>query len=186
MTLAGPRWPPSLASTPSWWVVPPSPARSWTRAAAAGVRVVVTYGMTETCGGCVYDGRPLDGVELALDDDGRVQLAGPVLARGYRGGDPDGAFWVDASGSGGCAPMTLGDSRDRRHAAGTRPARRHDHHRWRKISPAVVEAALLELPGVAEAVVLGMPDAEWGHRVAAAVVTPPGAPPPTLDAASSA
>ena len=33
-----------------------------TRARAAGVAVVTTYGMTETCGGCVYDGRPLDGV----------------------------------------------------------------------------------------------------------------------------
>lgn len=41
------------------------------RAQAAGVRLVATYGMTETCGGCVYDGVPLDGVrvEVLLDDD---------------------------------------------------------------------------------------------------------------------
>lgn len=54
-------------------------------ARAAGVRVVTTYGMSETCGGCVYDGVPLDGVEVDVDPaDGRVLLAGPVLATGYR------------------------------------------------------------------------------------------------------
>ena len=56
-----------------------------TRARAAGVAVVTTYGMTETCGGCVYDGRPLDGVSARLDGDGRILLAGPVLADGYLG-----------------------------------------------------------------------------------------------------
>jgi O-succinylbenzoic acid--CoA ligase len=50
----------------------------------AGVPVVTTYGMSETCGGCVYDGEPLDGVTLRLRDDGRVELGGPVLFAGYR------------------------------------------------------------------------------------------------------
>ncbi|WP_016697903.1 AMP-binding protein, partial [Actinoalloteichus spitiensis] len=68
------------------------------RARAAGVRVVTTYGMSETAGGCVYDGRPLDGVRFRLADEpgaspsdivttggaGVVELAGPVLAAGYR------------------------------------------------------------------------------------------------------
>lgn len=49
---------------------------------AAGVRVVTTYGMSETAGGCVYDGRPLDGVTLRTVA-GRVQVSGPVLADGY-------------------------------------------------------------------------------------------------------
>ena len=53
------------------------------RAAEAGVRLVATYGMAETCGGCVYDGLPLDGVGLALASDGRVRLTGPVLFDGY-------------------------------------------------------------------------------------------------------
>ena len=35
---------------------------------SAGVRVVRTYGMSETCGGCVYDGLPLDGVQVRIDD----------------------------------------------------------------------------------------------------------------------
>ena len=69
------------------------------RAAAAGARVVTTYGASETSGGCVYDGVPLDGVRVRLGDGpdpSRVLLGGPTLARGYRGGDgriiDDGAF----------------------------------------------------------------------------------------------
>ena len=50
----------------------------------AGVPVVTTYGMSETCGGCVYDGEPLDGVTVRLRDDGRVELGGPVVFAGYR------------------------------------------------------------------------------------------------------
>ncbi|MDN5761479.1 MAG: AMP-binding protein [Microlunatus sp.] len=54
------------------------------RAADAGIRVVTTYGMSETCGGCVYDGRPLDGVEVAVDHHGRIAIGGPTLFAGYR------------------------------------------------------------------------------------------------------
>jgi o-succinylbenzoate---CoA ligase len=67
-------------------------------ARGAGVPVVITYGMTETCGGCVYDGRPLDGVRVAIRDEddprapaagdgsGRIWIGGPVLFSGYRPG----------------------------------------------------------------------------------------------------
>ena len=48
-----------------------------------GVRVVTTYGMSETCGGCVYDGVPLDTVSVALSETGRVLISGPVLFDGY-------------------------------------------------------------------------------------------------------
>lgn len=47
-----------------------------------GVNVTVTYGMTETCGGCVYDGVPLTGVEVDIDEAGQIHLAGPMLAEG--------------------------------------------------------------------------------------------------------
>ncbi|ONI73231.1 AMP-dependent synthetase [Actinosynnema sp. ALI-1.44] len=53
------------------------------REAATGAAVVSAYGMSETASGCVYDGVPLDGVEVKLVD-GRVAIAGPTLARGYR------------------------------------------------------------------------------------------------------
>ena len=61
-----------------------APARLLDEARAAGGRVITTYGMTETCGGCVYDGMPLDGVRVAAGGDGRLRIAGPVLFSGYR------------------------------------------------------------------------------------------------------
>lgn len=53
------------------------------RAEEAGIRAVTTYGASETCGGCVYDGRPLDGVRVELDGD-RIGLGGPMAFAGYR------------------------------------------------------------------------------------------------------
>ncbi len=53
------------------------------RAGEAGIRLVVTYGMAETCGGCVYDGVPLADVRVSLDGD-RITLAGPMVFSGYR------------------------------------------------------------------------------------------------------
>ena len=47
---------------------------------AAGINIVSTYGMSETCGGCVYDGVALDGVSFELTGDGRIKISGPVLA----------------------------------------------------------------------------------------------------------
>ena len=51
--------------------------------------MVRTYGMTETCGGCVYDGVPLEGVQVRVEDDGdgtgQIWLAGPMLYDGYVG-----------------------------------------------------------------------------------------------------
>ncbi len=59
----------------------PAPVRA--RAATAGVPAVATYGMSETCGGCVYDGVPLDGVAVATGSAGRIRIGGPVLFDGY-------------------------------------------------------------------------------------------------------
>ena len=50
-----------------------------------GVNVVVTYGSTETAGGCVYDGTPLRGVGVELEDDGRIAITGPTLSNGTDG-----------------------------------------------------------------------------------------------------
>ncbi|MEV8267174.1 AMP-binding protein [Microbacterium sp. NPDC076911] len=62
------------------------PAVMRERAEAAQVRIVRTYGSTETSGGCVYDGSPLRGVALRVEQ-GEVQVAGPPLADGYLGND---------------------------------------------------------------------------------------------------
>ena len=52
-----------------------------------GIYIVRTYGATETCGGCVYDGVPLEGVEVIIDETGRIAVEGPVLAHSYRDGE---------------------------------------------------------------------------------------------------
>jgi O-succinylbenzoic acid--CoA ligase len=147
------------------------------RAAAAGVRLVTTYGMSETAGGCVYDGVPLDGVEIDLDPGtGRIGIGGPTLARGYLGDPANEAFAgrprrfrTSDSGTWDGGRLRIGGRLDSVIISG-----------GVNVAPALVEAALQRLPGVAEAVVVGLPDREWGQRVAAAIVLSPGAAPPTL------
>jgi len=172
-------------------------------AAARGARLVTTYGMSETCGGCVYDGVPLDGVRVELEADpgshgdpapggdpglggGRVLLGGPVLARGYRGGDPGGAFALAVDGAGRRERWFRTDDLGRLRPDGSLSVQgRLDDvivTGGLKIAPVLVEAALLGLPGIAEAVVVGVPDPTWGQRVVAAVVAAPGAEEPTLAA----
>lgn len=51
-----------------------------TQGVAAGINIVTTYGMTETSGGCIYDGVALDGVSFAITDGGRIKISGTVLA----------------------------------------------------------------------------------------------------------
>ncbi|NEK93242.1 AMP-binding protein [Modestobacter muralis] len=149
-------------------------------ARAAGVRVRTTYGMSETAGGCVYDGVPLDGVSVRVADEngGRVgdgiELAGSVLAHGYRL-DPAGT--AEAFRDGWFATRDAGSLA----ADGTLTV----HGRLDdvlisggvNVSPQAVEAVLREHPAVADAVVAGLPDPEWGQRVVAAVVPTPGAVP---------
>ena len=66
--------------------------------------VVTTYGMTETGSGVVYDGVPLDGVEVRIADDGEIHVRGPMLLRAYRGADAD----VDPRANGWLATGDLG------------------------------------------------------------------------------
>ncbi|MDU0314276.1 o-succinylbenzoate--CoA ligase [Phycicoccus sp. M110.8] len=158
-------------------------------ARAEGIRVVTTYGMSETCGGCVYDGEPLRGALVRTDAEGRLSLGGATLATGYLG-RPDltaAAFSTDADGTRWFRTDDVGhrDGVGRWHVDG----RLDDlvNTGGLKVAPRVVEDALTEVvPGVAEAVVVGLPDAEWGQVVAAALVLSPGADPPTLTGARDA
>lgn len=150
------------------------------RARAAGVAVRTTYGMTETSGGCVYDGVPLDGVVVRLDDDGRILLAGPVLADGYLGRpDLDAAAFVQVDGIRYLRTSDLGAWSDGAlHVLG-----RADDvlvSGGVKVPPAPVESVLAGLPGVVDVCVVGVPDAEWGQAVVAVVVARAGTRPPTL------
>ena len=133
---------------------------------------VTTYGMTETGSGVVYDGVPLDGVEVDIAPDGEIRVRAPMLLRCYR----DGTTPVDADGW--LATGDLGEWRPdgKLHVAG----RRGDliitggENVW----PEVVEAALADHPGVSEVLVRGVDDPEWGQLVEALVV--PDGDPPTL------
>jgi len=136
-------------------------------ARAAGARVITTYGMTETCGGCVYDGTPLDGVEVGTGPDGRIRIAGPVLFSGYRlrhdltaAAFEDG--WFVTSDLGGIGPDGRVRVRGRADDVITTGGE--------KVAPAEVAACLEAHPAVREAVVFGLPDPEWGERVTAVVV----------------
>ncbi|MGL5857063.1 MAG: o-succinylbenzoate--CoA ligase [Angustibacter sp.] len=163
------------------------------RARDRGIAVVTTYGMTETCGGCVYDGVPLAGVLTRVDHDGAVHLGGPVVARGYRQHPRHPRFTVETRDGeihdGGANSSETHDSGSTRwfHTA---DLGRFDGERLLvtgrsddvivtggvKVSPQAVEHLLTELPGVRECLVVGVPDQLWGHRVEALVVADhPGA-----------
>jgi O-succinylbenzoic acid--CoA ligase len=165
------------------------------RATAAGVPVVRTYGMSETAGGCVYDGVPLRGVRLRVSPPGTgvVEIAGPMLAAEYVGDpaatavsfhtDDDGTRWFRTSDLGALGPdgslTVLGRADDVVVTGGV------------NVAPAAVEAALAEvLPPlladtagrtvasrtlVVEVCVVGVSDAEWGQALVAVVVLPPDA-----------
>ncbi len=103
-----------------------APAPLVERAVAAGARVVLTYGMSETCGGCVYDGVPLDGVDVAVDSDGRITIGGPVVFAGYRL-RPD--LTADALVDGRFVTSDLGGIDEVGPAHGVGPHRRRDRVR---------------------------------------------------------
>ncbi|MBG6189385.1 O-succinylbenzoic acid--CoA ligase [Arthrobacter sp. CAN_A212] len=134
-----------------------------------GLNLVLTYGMSETCGGCVYDGVPLEGVDL-INEDGRLWISGPVLADGYLG-QPElsadrfrfnsGRRWFrtdDTADLTGGKLSVSGRIDDVIVTGGV------------KVSATAVASAIESMPGVQSALVLGIESAEWGSEVAAAVV----------------
>lgn len=138
---------------------------------------ITTYGMTETGSGVVYDGVPLDGVEVRVEPDGAIMLRGPMLLRCYRDDsvplDHEGWFptgdlgrWLDdgrlhVDGRAGDLIITGGEN----------------------VWPEAVEAALADHPNVAEVMVRGVEDPEWGQIVEAVVV--PASDPPSIEALRS-
>jgi len=147
-------------------------------ARTAGWRVVTTYGMSETSGGCVYDGAPLDGVSVRTDGDGRVQISGPVLFSGYRLA-PE--LTAGALCRGWFRTSDLGTvSADGRLSVRGR-ADDVINTGGEKVVPGEVEAVLGTCAGVGDVVVVGTPDVEWGEAVTAFVVAADPADPPRLD-----
>jgi O-succinylbenzoic acid--CoA ligase len=156
------------------------PADLIERASAAGVRVVRTYGMTETCGGVVYEGVPLEGTSIridplpgAADGRGRIAINSPSLMTGYRSSPGEGGSriedgWLLTSDEGSMADGKLvvhGRLDDVIITGGE------------KVSASEVRAAVLAHPGIAFARIVGRSDKRWGERVVAVIVPAPGGPP---------
>jgi O-succinylbenzoic acid--CoA ligase len=136
--------------------------------------VVTTYGMTETGSGIVYDGVPLDGVEVRIAPDGEILVRGQMLLRAYRDGtspvDTDGWLHTDDSGRLADGRLVVDGRRGDLIVTG-----------GEKVWPDAVERSLAHHPQVAEVAVAGVADDEWGQRVAAWVVPIDPAEPPSLD-----
>ena len=132
--------------------------------------------MSETAGGCVYDGVPLRRGPGAHRPDGRIALGGATLAKGYRNPpEPDpfaepGWFRTDDVGAVDDSGVlrVLGRADDAISTGGL------------TVLPQLVEAALASHPAVADCAVFGVPDERLGQRVVAAVVAADGYAPPTL------
>ena len=145
-----------------------TPAPLKARASEAGVTTIPAYGMTETGSGCVYGGVPLDGTSIDLDD-GRILIKGTTLFSGYRL-QPE--LTADVLRDGWFRTQDRGEIVDGR----LRVIGRVDDvviSGGVNVTLPTVQARLLEHPGVKDAVVLGVPDPEWGARVVAFVVGEP-------------
>lgn len=140
------------------------------RAADLGVRIVRTYGSTETSGGCVYDGIPLEGVTVR-EIEGELRIAGPTLADGYLGDDEATArtFVHDEHGIRWYRTGDLGVVAD----GVVRVHGRADNvivSGGINVSLDRVERLVRQVPGLASAVVVGVQDARWGE--ASVIVAP--------------
>lgn len=162
---------------------------------------VVTYGLTESGGGVVYDGRPLDGVEVEVVD-GTIRLRCPMLARAYRSSQSTAQLSSNSNSNNGA-----GDNRDPTIVGDITLT---DDEGWfdtcdvghleadgrlvvqgrsgdmivtggEKVWPTAVESVLAGHPAVSEVVVFGRPDAEWGQIVVAVIVPTDQTSPPGLD-----
>ncbi|GAB3723296.1 AMP-binding protein [Nocardiopsis oceani] len=175
----------------------------------AGGRVMTTYGMSETCGGCVYDGAPLAGALARIEADeptdgpdggpthepeaagpdtgvaGRILLGGPMLLSGYRmppgvAGDPR-ALTTDGAGTVWLRTNDLGRFGEDGRLSVLGRMDEVVNTGGHKVVPGQVNHLLAEHPAVAESVVVGRPDPEWGERVSAVVVAADPEDPPTLE-----
>jgi len=158
----------------------PASAELLATAQAEGLKVVTTYGSAETCGGCVYDGEPLDGVEVRIGEgelEGRILLGGDTVAAGYLDApraskaaffEEDGVRWYITGDLGELSDdgklTVLGRADDVIITGGV------------KASAAYIQGKLEELDGVTSAFVTGVPSCEWGQAVAAYVAVTDASP----------
>lgn len=133
------------------------------RAGEAGLRIVRTYGLTETCGGCVYDGRALAGIGLRCSADGEIEVSGPTLMQRYRL-DPEATTRVLVDGW-----LHTGDLGRIEDAVLTVDGRRDDIVTVKGTSVALgaVESVLTGLRGIGEVAVIAVDARDGGHEIVA-------------------
>ncbi|MGI5952080.1 MAG: AMP-binding protein [Brooklawnia sp.] len=142
------------------------------QARAAGIPVLTSYGMSETCGGCVFDGQPLPGVQVDIAATGRISIGGPMLFSGYL---DDPAASAAVLGGGRLLTNDRGEWVGR--PDGTQQLRvlgRFDDvviSGGVNVDLAAVQRAVDAL-GRGETAVVGVPDQEWGTRIVLACTTP--------------
>lgn len=132
-------------------------------AAKMDIRVVTTYGASETSGGCVYDGQPIPGAKVRVDEEGRIHLGGATITQGYRNLPGHAAFaepgWWATSDAGSIAGglLTIQGRLDTVIDSG-----------GLKLHPEVLERAILAIRGVDAACVVGIPHPRFGQAIVAA------------------
>lgn len=140
------------------------------KARELGINVVTTYGMSETSGGCVYNREPLPGVQIRIDAQSRIELAGPMLATGYL--RPDGTIEETSAFHGGWFTTTdLGEVTD---GGRLKVLGRIDDvviTGGEKVSLSEVERIVRTYPGVTDALCAATPDIEWGERIKVGIVS---------------
>lgn len=157
----------------------PLPSHLMQRAVDSGANVTTTYGLSETCGGCVHDGKSLPSVDISISPREEILVKGPVVMRGYHRdqGATRKAFtaegWLRTGDLGRIGPDGVLEVVDRiKDVIVTGGV---------NVSPTAVERVLVEHAAVSEACVVGVADDEWGERVVAFVVRREDLKPPTLD-----
>lgn len=136
-------------------------------AASKHIKVITTYGMTEMSGGCVYNQKPLDGVEIKVNSEGLIQLTGPMLATGYldeKGNNMEisDSGWFESNDLGefvNGSLKVLGRADDVINSGGV------------KISLSDVEAQINKIIPTTEIITFSMPDDKWGQMLCLASTT---------------
>ena len=135
------------------------PARESAR--KLGISIVATYGSSETSGGCVYDGKPLPGAKVRLNE-GCIELGGPMIAQGYRNAPEH----PDFSTPGWFTTSDAGELHDNILSVTGRVDAIIDSGGL-KLHPEVLERAISDIPGVTGACVVGIPDPRLGQAIVA-------------------
>lgn len=170
-----------------------APSELLLRAREAGLHIVTTYGMTETCGGCVYNGVPIGNTNISLDNSGQISISGTVVATGYLESSTTSmitklpvTFPKRLTAPEAPEFPSFFPSLEAFHGSFTaQDAGRWSHGKLEilgRLDSAITTGGLTVIPGIieqelenmgsGECVVVGIPDEQWGEIVVALITHP--------------